>query len=245
MPRVGLRAYARHRDVTLRAVQKAIADGRIERGPDGKIDQDEADRRWKRTTDPSKPRNSIGTGRPKRRRKPGTPSLPLGHDDAPGATNPSAAAGAVQGGPDPGGSSANGDAAHLESYAMWRARREKALAETAQLELQRSRGRLVDAEQMRLVTFQASRRARDVLLAMADRLAPVLVGLEDELQVHELLRDHVRQTLDELARGLEPIGTPALEDLPDLPKRNKRTKRNKAPARRPRASRQRKGKGRR
>ena len=49
---VSLRAYARHRGVSLAAVQKAIAYGRIHREEDGSIDQDRADLEWEANTRP-------------------------------------------------------------------------------------------------------------------------------------------------------------------------------------------------
>jgi hypothetical protein len=43
---VSLRAYARHRQVALSAVQKAIVSGRITKTASGKIDVASADRQW-------------------------------------------------------------------------------------------------------------------------------------------------------------------------------------------------------
>ena len=44
------RAYAQHRGVAHKAVQKAIESGRISTMPDGKIDSDMADQEWARNT---------------------------------------------------------------------------------------------------------------------------------------------------------------------------------------------------
>jgi hypothetical protein len=44
------RAYAQHRGVAHKAVQKAIESGRISTTPDGKIDSDLADQEWARNT---------------------------------------------------------------------------------------------------------------------------------------------------------------------------------------------------
>ena len=52
MPVLSLRAYARHRGVSLTAVQKAIHSGRITPTADGKIDSDRADTEWKAKTRP-------------------------------------------------------------------------------------------------------------------------------------------------------------------------------------------------
>jgi hypothetical protein len=57
-----LRAYARYRDVSLFAVQKAIETGRISMDPDGRIDSEIADREWEENT---RSRTSgIATGDP-------------------------------------------------------------------------------------------------------------------------------------------------------------------------------------
>jgi hypothetical protein len=48
---VSLRAYARHRQVALSAVQKAIVSGRISKTASGKIDVASADRQWLANTD--------------------------------------------------------------------------------------------------------------------------------------------------------------------------------------------------
>lgn len=47
---LSLRAYARHRGVTLRAVQRALECGRITREPCEKIDPKRADRQWAENT---------------------------------------------------------------------------------------------------------------------------------------------------------------------------------------------------
>ncbi|HWR52218.1 MAG TPA: hypothetical protein VN428_13995, partial [Bryobacteraceae bacterium] len=52
MPPVSLRQYAKHRGVSHTAVEKAVKQGRITVGPDGKIDVDQADREWSRNSSP-------------------------------------------------------------------------------------------------------------------------------------------------------------------------------------------------
>src|ERR1051326_7764278 len=49
---VSLRAYARHRGVSLGAVQKAIKAGRIQKTSSGQIDVEAADAQWERNTAP-------------------------------------------------------------------------------------------------------------------------------------------------------------------------------------------------
>jgi hypothetical protein len=49
---MSLRAYSRHRGVSLRAVQKAIASERITTRKDGRINAEEADTQWTKNTAP-------------------------------------------------------------------------------------------------------------------------------------------------------------------------------------------------
>lgn len=53
---MSLRKYAKHRGVSLAAVQKAISSGRISQEPDGTLDPQRADAEWGSNT-----RNSIAT----------------------------------------------------------------------------------------------------------------------------------------------------------------------------------------
>ncbi len=185
MVRLTLRAYARHRGVSHTAVRKAIASGRIVAAADGTLDPAEADRQWTETTDLSKPRNSV-TGVPKKRRIPGAPSDPLG---VPGPE----AADAVNGG-------SQGDTARLvSSYAASRAAREAFQARLVKLEFEQRSGKLVDADEVRAQIFALGRRARDSLLGIPDRLAPILAGEADAAVVHRLLGEEIERCLTELA----------------------------------------------
>lgn len=63
MAAISLRAYAKHRGVTLKAVQKAIESGRILTTADGKIEPGRADADWARNTGP-KARRTAGAAAP-------------------------------------------------------------------------------------------------------------------------------------------------------------------------------------
>ena len=52
MPVLSLRAYAKHRGVSLAAVQKAIRSGRIATTAEGKLDSERADAEWSAKTRP-------------------------------------------------------------------------------------------------------------------------------------------------------------------------------------------------
>ena len=74
----------------------------------------------------------------------------------------------------------------------WRARRER-------LEYERRSGALVAAAEVRIKAFEAARRARDLLLLLPDRLAPVLAE-RPEAECHELLRQEVHALCAELGK---------------------------------------------
>ena len=50
---LSIRGYARHRGVTESAVRKAINNGRINKGKNGKISPEKADIEWNKNTDPA------------------------------------------------------------------------------------------------------------------------------------------------------------------------------------------------
>jgi pyruvate/2-oxoglutarate dehydrogenase complex dihydrolipoamide acyltransferase (E2) component len=56
MPLLSLRGYAKHRGVSLSAVQKAIKSGRITTTTDGQIDSAQADAKWEKRTRPGQKR---------------------------------------------------------------------------------------------------------------------------------------------------------------------------------------------
>jgi hypothetical protein len=70
MAALSLRGYAKHRGVTLKAVQKAIESGRIHTNADGKIDADRADAEWARNTGPKMRRTAAAAPTPARTEHP-------------------------------------------------------------------------------------------------------------------------------------------------------------------------------
>jgi pyruvate/2-oxoglutarate dehydrogenase complex dihydrolipoamide acyltransferase (E2) component len=65
MPLLSLRAYAKHRGVSLAAVQKAIHSGRITPNADGLIDSGRADAEWDAKTRPGQRRAPAAAAAPK------------------------------------------------------------------------------------------------------------------------------------------------------------------------------------
>ena len=167
---VSQREYARRRGVSHVSVQRAIKSGRIST-VNGKIDPARADREWRKNTDRSKPRNRV-TGKPKHARVPGEPSEPMDFSDA----------------DDPHGG--NGTAT---GYAKARAARELYQAQLVKLELDRQRGTLVRADQVRVAAFNSARNARDQLMALPHRVAAILAATEDTAEVKRILEEEIEK----------------------------------------------------
>ena len=171
---ISQREYARRRGVSHTAVQRAIKSGRIST-VDGKIDPAQADREWQENTDQSKPRNRI-TGQPKRTRTPGAPTEPMALSEDPPSDNGTAT-----------------------GYAKARAAREVYQAQLVKLELDRKRGELVRADEVRLAAFGMARKARDQMTALPDRLATALAATQDPTEVHGILAEEIERICMEIA----------------------------------------------
>jgi len=184
MEGLSIRGYARHRGVSHTAVRKALASGRITANGDGSINPTTADQDWATSTDISKPRNSV-TGRPQVASRMSTPRRAqpdpaLAEPPLPGTGGPSRLA---------------------SSYADSRAARESYLARLAKLEFEERSGKLVDADEVRAQVFALGRRMRDAMLALSDRVAPLLVGQTDPAVVHRILTEEIQSCLSELSVG--------------------------------------------
>jgi len=98
----------------------------------------------------------------------------------------------------------NGAARAGDPYWTARVRREQAQAELAELELARARGTLVDIEAARAEFVRRVIGARDLLLSVAARLAPVVAAESDLRRVRELLDAEMRRALSMLSGDDEP-----------------------------------------
>ena len=122
---LSLRAYAKHRGVSLPAVQKAIRAGRIRTTPDGKINASEADQEWERNTDP-RPGHRLRTSGARAAR----PKLDVTY----GSPAPD---------PSPGGI----------NYARERALRERIRVRRETIELRKLEERFVSRDEVKVATF--------------------------------------------------------------------------------------------
>jgi len=173
---ISQREYARRRGISNVAVHRAVTSGRIST-VDGKIEPALADREWRENTDQSKPRNRI-TGRPKHSRVHGAPSEPMDLGDSEASYGGNAAA---------------------TGYAKARAARELYQAQLAKLELDRQRGDLVRADEVRLGAFNMARKARDELIALPERLSATLAATQTAQEVQSILEEEIERICDEIS----------------------------------------------
>lgn len=79
-----------------------------------------------------------------------------------------------------------------------RARKEAADAELAELKLEREKGRLVDAEEVKKTAFKVARTVRDQMLNIPDRVAAELAAETDAFKINKRLTDEIRKALEHL-----------------------------------------------
>jgi pyruvate/2-oxoglutarate dehydrogenase complex dihydrolipoamide acyltransferase (E2) component len=171
MPLSSLRAYAKHRGVSLAAVEKAIHSGRITPTVGGLIDSDRAAAEWDAKT------------RPGQRRARAAPAQPRETAEAPAAVpreSPEAASSGLD-------------------YFRARAIRESYLARLAKIEFEERTAKLVSRDEVQVAAFTNGRTVRDNLLNIPDRLAATLAAETDVDRVHDLLSVEIRRALEELA----------------------------------------------
>jgi len=95
-----------------------------------------------------------------------------------------------------GGGNGDGGATH---YQQARTFRETFKAKIEELEYRKLAGELIEVAEVKRITFERSRRARDLLLSIPPRLAPVLAGVSDPKECLRLIEDEVNRVCDELA----------------------------------------------
>lgn len=88
----------------------------------------------------------------------------------------------------------------LNPYVVDRARRERVEADLAEIELARKRNELYDRAAVDALLERLFGGLRAALLQLPDRLAPVLCGQTDQLQLRSMIDLEVRSLLDSAAR---------------------------------------------
>lgn len=194
---MGITEYARHRGVSLPAVQHAVKAGRITRRPDGLIDTDQADREWEQNTDHNKA-HFEQRGVPKKRNGQGpAPPAATGHVQA---GRHRAATHAVR--------HAEQDAAELGSaerlatgpdFSKARAAKEIYEARIKKLDYEERLGNLVSRKSVEVEAFTAFRILRDACFNIPDRVSAQIAAETDGTVVYEILMVELRRAFEEFA----------------------------------------------
>ena len=216
---ISLREFARRRDVTLQAVQKAIAtkritDAAVRRDDTGRlkaIDADQAAIDWHRNTDPELALRT-GTVIP----APAAQGIPQRgvSDDAPAGAAAGAVAAGASSAPQARLSLGVADAspdrgAPLEddSFRRDRAENERLKKVNAELDLAERLKLLVPAAAVRRAAFESNREFHDTMIRLPDRLAPLLAAETDPVKIHALMSHEIRGALNALAERAAELAT--------------------------------------
>jgi hypothetical protein len=194
MALMGFREYARHRQVTLRAVQKAIEAGRISLVEiDGarKIDSDQADRDWRVNTDPAAQSLLYSAGPAVAGVMNNQPQADAGLATGPGAAM-SAAPGSANAASEPEDEPASSD--QTTEYRIERAKRERIRREREEIELEEIRGNYIPLSEAELTVFTAFRTLRDSMLQVPTRIKDRCAAATDPFMVEQIIEAEVAAT---------------------------------------------------
>lgn len=177
---ISLRAYAAHRGVTLKAVQKARDSRRIPVLPNGRVDPAVADAAWDANTDGIQQQRGLsGGGEPK---APTQSALEL-----PAAPTSSSSASEAAAPPAPG------------SLAAVQAKRYEYQALEAKLDYEERVGQLVRADEIQKAAHDAGRVTREAVHNVIDRNAAIVAAETDPVKVHKILTDEIDAVFRDLA----------------------------------------------
>jgi hypothetical protein len=183
---LSIRKYAARRDCTIGAVQMALRRGQITRNADGLIDAVEADSLW---PDKRAGRNGLPGGRSRGKR----PARP-------GPTATASPSSAVQpggnGGPTPGLFEYPPCIESDEKIKYWKGVQEELAAKQLQ-------GDLLPRAEVSTAAYECARRARDIMLALRDRLSPILASETDVDVIRGLLGKEILQACSEIGTATE------------------------------------------
>jgi hypothetical protein len=198
---ISLREFARRRDVTLQAVQKAIATNRItaaavRRDDTGRlkaIDADQAAIDWHRNTDPELALRT-GTVIP----APEVHKVSVSASSVPQAP---LSLGVSDSSPD------RGAPLEDDSFRRDRAENERLKKVNAELDLAERLKLLVPVKDVRRVAFESLRETHDTLIRLPDRLAPLIAAETDPVKIHALMTHEIRGALNALAERAAELAT--------------------------------------
>lgn len=174
---MGYREYARHRGVSLGAVQKALRDGRITANDEKKIDSAVADRDWAINTDASRIAVSAIEVAAPLAQKEISFAAPAGEEDKPA------------------GEELTGNDKSASEYREHRSKREYYVAAKHKLEYEQLLGQLINVDDARRIAFTSFRSIRDSVLNVAARIKDQLAAETDPHVCEELLERELSAAL--------------------------------------------------
>ena len=180
MGKLSLTQYAKHRGVWPRAVEAAIAAGRIQRGTDGLIDAEQADADWDANT------SSVRSAASKENGQRGQAIRKALAGTTNQTSQPAVDRAALQSDREP---------TDMGAYAKARAQREHYQAELARLAFEQRAGTLLPREVVVAAAERFYSGLRVTLEAVADRLADELAATADPAQVRTILADEIASVL--------------------------------------------------
>lgn len=230
-----LREYARRRNVTLAAVQKAIASGRVtavKRDSNGRlvgIDAELATQQWATHTDPDLalrtgtvvPAPYTSTTGPADQQAEGAwmaAGIQAPPDQTPQRDDAQRVMAEASGGLVPSGADSSlpqaqtgrePDAAPSggdSEFHRHRTERARLDVEKQRADLAERMGALGSIEAMRATAHEAARLVQTKLLELPERLSPLLAVETDPLRVHSLLSSEIRGVLNALADRARELG---------------------------------------
>jgi hypothetical protein len=179
---MGYREYARHKGVTLGAVQKAIKSGRISVNDNGKIDSEAADRAWDANTDASRVAvNVLGP-------MPVQQAIPLARPAAAPALPPNVA-------DRPDSDELSGSDQVANEYREHRATRERYQALKQKLEYEQLVGTQINVDEAKRIAYTAFRGLRDAVMNVAPRIKDQLAAISDPHEVEQILERELSAAL--------------------------------------------------
>ena len=96
-----------------------------------------------------------------------------------------------------------GPSDEVPSQLTSRARKEAADAEMAEIEAARRAGRLIDRESTERGVFDAYRTLRDQTFLACKNAAPLVIGLTELREVHQVLEDCMRQAFADFEKKMQ------------------------------------------
>jgi hypothetical protein len=183
---MGHREYARHRGVTLGAVQKAIKAERISLNENGKIDSVAADLAWEANTDSSRVAVNV-------LQAPAVPMIQLPLVSTPEAAEDAASPPATDE-KDP-ADELTGTDKSANDYRESRATRERFNALKQQLEYEQLVGQLINVDEANRIAFTFFRALRDSVMNVATRIKDQLAAESDSHACEQLVENEISAAL--------------------------------------------------